>query len=107
MAQQKPWDGEGYTLYVTQPYVRGHILETEDGRMNFSEGQSFSEFHHLLSDIINGHIAEGFAISGVWENPRPDTGPPVEDLEPGSDEHKNRFLPFGLAVVARRTDAED
>ena len=106
MAHQKPWDGEGYPLYVTQPYVRGHVLETKEGRMNFSQGESFSEFHHLLSDIINGHIAEGFTIRGVWENPRPDTGPPIEDLEPGSDEHKDRFLPMGLAVVAGRA-AED
>ena len=105
MAEQGPWDGEGYPLRITQPYVRGAILETEDGKLNFSEGQSFSEFHHLLSDIINGQIAEGFAICGVWENPRPDTGPPLEELEPGSDEHQQRFLPFGLAAVARREES--
>lgn len=105
MAEQKPWDGEGYPLRVTQPYVRGAILETEDGKMNFSEGQSFSEFHHLLSDIINGQIVEGFAICGVWENPRPDTGPPLAGLEPGSEEHRQRFLPFGLAAVARREES--
>ena len=102
MAETRPWDGEAYTLRITQPYVRGAILETEDGRMNFSEGASFSEFHHLLSDIINGHIVEGFAIRGLWESPRPDTGSPLKELEPGSHEHRDRFLPFGLAVVARR-----
>ena len=102
MAEGKPWDGDAYTLRIAQPYVQGAILETEDGRMNFSQGQSFSEFHHLLSDIINGHIAEGFAICGLWENPRPDTEPPLEELEPDSDEHRDRFLPFGLALVARR-----
>lgn len=102
MAAAQPWDGQAYTLRIAQPYVRGAILETEDGEMNFSEGVSFSEFHHLLSDIINGQVAEGLAISGVWENPRPDTGPPLDQLEPDSDEHRERFLPFGLAVVARR-----
>jgi ubiquinone/menaquinone biosynthesis C-methylase UbiE len=74
MAEMKPWDGEAYTLRITQPYVRGAILETEDGRTNFSEGTSFSEFHHLLSDIINGHIAEGFAIRGLWEDLGPGHG---------------------------------
>lgn len=45
----------------------------------------------------------GFTIcGGLWENPRPDTGPPLEALEPGSEEHRQRFLPFGLAIVARR-----
>ena len=103
MARISEWDGEGYTLRVTAPYIRGAILETEDERMNFTEGRSFSEFHHLLSDIINGHIAEGFNIRGVWENPRPDSGPPLHELEPGSDEHRQRFIPMGLSVVAEGT----
>ena len=103
MAEQRPWDGEGYTLYVTEPYVRGAILETNDGRLNFLEGESFSEFHHLLSDIINGLIAEGFVIRGVWENPRPDSGRPLGELRPGSEAHKERYLPWGLSVVAEGT----
>jgi len=102
MAEQRPWDGEGYTLRITQPYRRGAILETEEGRLNFFHGQSFSEFHHLLSDIVNGLIAEGFTICGLWESPRPDAGPHLEDLVPGSAEHRARFLPYGLSVVARR-----
>jgi ubiquinone/menaquinone biosynthesis C-methylase UbiE len=102
MAEQRPWDGEAYMLRITQPYMRGAIFETEDGRLNFSEGRFFAEFHHLLSDIINGHIAEGFEIRGVWEDPRPDGGPPLQELEPGTQEHNERFIPFGLAVVAMR-----
>lgn len=102
MAQQKDWDGKGYTLYITQPYIRGAILETEDDVLNFSEGVSYSEFHHLLSDIINGHISEGLMIRGVWENPRPDSVPPLEELKPGSEDHRERFLPYGLSVVAQK-----
>ena len=102
MAEQQPWGGTGYVLYVTTPYVRGAILETQDGRLNYSDGESFSEFHHLLSDIINGHIAAGLSICGLWEDPRPDSGPLLEQLEPGSEQHKNRFLPFGLSLVAKR-----
>jgi SAM-dependent methyltransferase len=101
MAQKKGWDGQGYTLHVTEPYVRGAILETEDGRLNFSKGESYSEFHHLLSDIINGLIAEGLSIRGLWENPWPESGRPFEELEPGSDTHKSRCIPFGLRIISR------
>ena len=102
MAENKGWDGNGYTLYITQPYVRGAILETEHGKLNFSKGKSYSEFHHLLSDIINGLVAEGLMIGGVWENPRPDHGPSLTTLEPGSGEHQQRYLPFGLSVIAEK-----
>lgn len=100
MAENKGWDGKGYTLYVTEPYIRGAILETENKKLNFTKGDSYSEFHHLLSDIINGLIAEQFQIRGVWENPRPDVNPPLEQLKPGSEEHQARYLPFGLSVIA-------
>ena len=103
MAEDRGWDGKGYTLYITEQYMRGAILETEDERMNFTEGESYSEFHHLLSDIINGLIAECLAIRGVWENPRPGSEPPVDMLEAGSESHRDRYIPFGLSVVAQRS----
>lgn len=102
MAEGKGWDGTGYPLRITEPYIRGAILETEEGKVNFSKGQSFAEFHHLLSDIINGLIAEGLRIQGVWENPRPDSAPSRADPKPGSEEHRERYLPFGLSVVAAK-----
>ncbi len=102
MAEGKRWDGIGYPLRITVPYIRGAILETEEGKMSFSKGQYFAEFHHLLSDIINGLIAEGLRIQGVWENPRPDCGPSLADLKPGSEEHRERYVPFGLSVVAAK-----
>lgn len=102
MAENKGWDGKGYILHLTEPYIRGAILETKDGKMNFTEGKSFSEFHHLLSDIINGLVAEGLMIRGVWENPRTDHGPPLTELEPGSEKHQERYMPFGLSVIAEK-----
>ena len=102
MAENKGWDGKGYTLHITEPYIRGAILETKDEKLNFTEGVSFSEFHHLLSDIINGLVAEGLMIRGVWENPRPDHGPPLTELDPGSEKHQERYLPFGLSVIAEK-----
>jgi SAM-dependent methyltransferase len=104
MAQDKGWDGQGYTLYVTEPYIRGAILETGEGKLNFAEGESFSEFHHLLSDIVNGLISEGLSIGGLWENPWPDSGPSFSELEPGSDAHRSRCIPFGLRIIAQKPD---
>ena len=64
-----------------------------------------AQFHHLLSDIINGNIAEELSNCGLWGDPRPDNGHPLEQFEPGSEGHKDRFLPFRLAIVARRIEA--
>jgi hypothetical protein len=64
--------------------------------MNFTEGESFSETHHLLSDVINGLVAEGLMIRGVWENPRPHHGPPLAEPEPGSEKHPERYMPLSL-----------
>jgi SAM-dependent methyltransferase len=102
LAHIENWDGQRYTLHITQPYVRGAILETEAGLLNFEQGTSFSEFHHLLSDILNGLIAEGLGLRGLWENPLPGSGPLLGSLEPGSDAHRSRFIPYGLRVVAER-----
>lgn len=104
MAEDKGWDGAGYTLYITQPYIRGAIFETEDEKLNFSGGESCSEFHHLFSDIVNGLIDEGLSIRGVWENPRPHSGPPLEELKPGSEAHRERFMPYGLTSLAEKRE---
>jgi len=105
MAENRGWDGKGYTLYITEPYIRGAILETDEKKLNFTAGKSFSEFHHLLSDIINGLIAEGLSIRGLWENPRPDSGSPLNEPEPGTERHQERYLPFGLSVIAERINS--
>ena len=101
MAEKQGWDGEAYVVRFSQPHVGGRILETKtDGLMNFTEGESFGEFNHLLSDIINGQIAERLSIVGVWESPRRNQ---FEDstLTPGSREHQNSVLPYGLSVVSK------
>ena len=101
MAENKGWDGEAYVLRFNQPHVNGRILEREtDGLMNFTEGEFFGEFNHRFSDIINGLIAHGLHIVGVWESPRPGQ-PEPSDLTPGSYEHQLSILPRGLAVVGR------
>jgi SAM-dependent methyltransferase len=107
LAQNKGWDGTGYTLHVTEPYARGAIRETTDGTMSFSQGELTGEFHHLLSDILNGLIDNGLSIRAVWENPRPGTAPDLDKLEPGSEAHRQWYVPFGLSVLAQKLDQED
>ncbi len=101
LVQDPVWNGEGYPILVTQLYRRGAIYEI-DGKQNLTAGESFGEFHHLLSDMINGLLAEGLTIRGVWESPRPDEGPPLSELEPGSEAHRARYIPFGLSIVAQK-----
>ncbi|MBT4502055.1 MAG: class I SAM-dependent methyltransferase [Gemmatimonadetes bacterium] len=101
MAERKGWDGEAYVVRFSQPNVSGRVLErASDGLSNFTEGQFLGEFNHLPSDIINGQIAEGLAIMGIWEN-HPGEEPPFSELRPGSGEHESRIIPNGLSVVSR------
>ena len=101
MVEDLGWDGNGYLLRFSQPHKRGAVLETEpDGLMNFTEGVSYGEFNHLLSDIVNGLISEGLMVKGIW-----DDDPLAKDfneLEPGSDEHRDAILPMGMTVVAEK-----
>lgn len=101
MAEDRGWDGQGYNLRVDVPYRRGKILESR-GRLNFDDGEFAGEFHHLLSDILNGIVAAGMVLRGVWERPRPDARLGEEKPEPGSEAHRARYVPFGLTVVAMR-----
>jgi len=102
MGQKGEWDGQGYSLYVTEPYRRGEIWELPDGRGAYDKGEPIGEFHHIFSDMVNGLLDVGLRIAGLWENPRPDDGERVENLPPGSKEHRDRYLPFGISILAQR-----
>jgi hypothetical protein len=52
--------------------------------------------------MINGLIAVGLNIAGLWENPRPDDGVWAADLPPGSKAHRDRYLPFGISILAEK-----
>lgn len=101
LAHERGWDGSGYLLHVSEPYRGGALRETPDGVIGFTRGELIGEFHHLLSDILNGLIGCGFVICGVWEDPRPEAKVDISTLEPGKEPHKNLFIPYGLSVVAR------
>lgn len=86
---------EGETSVLPWPYG------DEPGERMMME----SEFHHLLSDIVNGLIAEGLSLRGLWENPWPDRETLSDELVPGSEAHRARYIPFGLRVVAEKRGA--
>ncbi len=102
MAQDLGWNGSQYILGFGEPYQRGEIREGPDGRPGFSLGKPIGEYHHLFSDILNGLIAAGLQIRGVWESPRPDQPEGQQPLPAGIPAHRSRFLPFGLSLVAER-----
>ena len=93
--------GEGYMLRVRAPYFRGAIREDEQERMSFTAGELTGEFHHRLSDIVNGLIGEGFQLEGIWESPRPADALSDGECDPGSQGHHDRFIPYGLSTLAR------
>ena len=104
MAEDLGWDGDGYRLRIGQPHRSGPLLEREDdGVANFTDGVSFGECNHLLSDIVNGQVGAGLAIVGLWENPRPEHDQSVDRLRPGSPEHRRRFIPFGVTTISEKT----
>lgn len=55
------------------------------------------EFRRTLGTVVNGLIACGFAIEGLWED---DWG--SREAEAGSWAHFKSFLPPWLAVWARK-----
>jgi len=98
MADDLGWDGEGCCLRVREPYRRGEIWESADGRLSYHQGQPIGEYHHLLSDIVNGLIQAGLTLRGLWENPRPDR--PIANLPAGKSEQRTARIPYGLTVLA-------
>jgi hypothetical protein len=62
------------------------------------------EFRHLLSDIFNGLVDCGFAIRGVWDDPRHlrETG----GHEPGTYDHVLGFVAKHFAIMAVKPTAE-
>ena len=85
MVEPETWTGEGYLLRDT---YRTGAIDDADAR----------EFRHGLREIFNGLIESGFAIRGVWEDPRHlhhDT-----DAAPGSYEHMLNHVLNYFCVLA-------
>lgn len=96
------WDGEAYSLRIASPYRSGAILEDPAGKISFSQGAFLGEFHHPLSEMINGLLESGFRLRGLWESPHPAAMHDPQTLPPGSAEHQSQFIPFGISMVVEK-----
>ncbi len=100
--EEANWDGAGYSLRL--PYVDGGEVTYADPHWVFADdaGRRQSvrgprEFRHSLQTVVNGLIARGFAIGGLWEGPIGDAS-----AEPKSWEHFTAIAPPWLIVWARQ-----
>jgi len=62
------------------------------------EGDVTGEFRHLLSDIFNGLVENGFRVTGVWEAPRSLNHDP--DAVPGSERHWLNHVAAYFSILA-------
>jgi len=96
------WDGKGYA--VTTPYEDAEVHHRKsrwdicsvDGTVHSVEGPR--EFRHRLSTVVNGLIARGLAILGIWE----DGSGADPQAEPGSWCHFQSIVPPWLTLWAER-----
>jgi len=96
---ESDWTGKGYL--IKHPYADGEIQYSNpnwefsdvDGTPRSVEGPR--EFNHTLSTVVNGLIVRGFALKGLWEEPKP-----LPDPEPGTWEHLKAYAPLWLTIWA-------
>ncbi|MFH1686396.1 MAG: class I SAM-dependent methyltransferase [bacterium] len=84
--EETSWNGRAYQV---ENACRPGRLDQADAR----------EYRHLLSDQFNELIGAGFAIEGVFEDPRHFVNP--AELRPGSSEHRLTWMPCYHAILAR------
>ncbi len=99
-AEEAKWTGQGYE--IKHRYRDGEIrfeqsywdVYDADGIHRQVEGPR--EFNHTLSTVVNGLIARGFVLLGLWETLSDDP-----DASPGTWDHRMAVLPPWLTLWAR------
>lgn len=91
------WDGTAYR--ISEPYSGGPILRDSLGHENMKDGKPTGEHRHLLRDIFNGLIENGFTIRNVWDQ----TWQDLFDVLPlpGSDEYELAFRAYFCVLVQK------
>jgi ubiquinone/menaquinone biosynthesis C-methylase UbiE len=87
------WDGTGYRISCR--YVGGPVLRNHHGIEGMENGKPTGEYRHLLTDIFNGLIEQGFTIRGVWESLNGDI-----QSTPGSSAHMAALVPEYFSILA-------
>lgn len=93
------WTGTGWTMR-TPYHDRGPVEFSDpfwdDGNVRV-EAPTL-EYGHTIERIVNGIVAAGMVVDGLWEY----TPDPVLDPEPGTDEHVEATFPIFVEVSARK-----
>jgi SAM-dependent methyltransferase len=98
----RTWDGAGYA--ITQRYQDGEYVDPDpcwkvwdtDGTVRLVEGPR--EFRHRLSTMVNGLVARGLSILGIYEDGS--GGDP--QAEPGSWGHFEAMMPPWITLWAEK-----
>jgi SAM-dependent methyltransferase len=92
------WTGDSYP--IRGPYLDGARITWNDDIWEFTDGQKRKkivkgpqEFLHTLSTVINGLIARGHLMLGIYEHLNHE-----KDPEPGSWEHLKSWAPPWLTT---------
>ncbi|MBL8095848.1 MAG: class I SAM-dependent methyltransferase [Anaerolineales bacterium] len=96
---ERDWDGHGYRLHL--PYVAGAVITYPDQPWVHAANNVPwpREYRHTLSGLINGLLAEGFALEHLDD--LADVSP-NDSAEPGSWEHFTAIVPPWLTIWAAR-----
>lgn len=96
------YNGQGWHPLI--PYFKDGPIPWKDGDAGFWETggkRVFAptlEYGHRLETIVNGIVAGGMVIDGLWEySPKP-----LKHAIPGSEEHLESLFPAYLEVRARK-----
>jgi SAM-dependent methyltransferase len=111
------WTGSGWGF--KQRYFEDGPVQVKNATWDFDDVQVEAptlEYGHRISDLINACVAAGLVIDGFWETTpgeistkvplRPLTREQLiaerDDLEPGSDDALERYLPAFIEWRARK-----
>jgi ubiquinone/menaquinone biosynthesis C-methylase UbiE len=97
------WTGTGwnpklsYFVDKPMPYVSEWDATWTYG--NLSVVAPTIEYGHRFETIVNGMVAGGMVVDGIWEF---SPGPPEPDAEPGSEGHLDKLFPAFIEVRGRK-----
>ncbi len=111
------WTGTGWGF--NQSYFADGAVPFEDATWEFKDVKveaATLEYGHRISDLINACVAAGLVVDGFWESTPGEISTKVplraltrekllaelDDLEPGSDDALERYLPAFIEWRARK-----
>ncbi|GJM42201.1 MAG: hypothetical protein DHS20C20_24830 [Ardenticatenaceae bacterium] len=84
------WNGTAYE--IAAPYAET-VQHRDDGGI---------EFRHLMDDIFNGLLENGFTIQSIHESPYAHQRDILKQATPGSWAHEVRYVAGGFVIIAKK-----